>query len=178
MTSCRSRTGYCGPTRVCSEGAGKPWESLEPETERDTTRCTSKAGFQRCMHAECADLGRPCLSLSLSFPHSWQSLPDTQRLHLAGSPCCWPCLGSRLPPPPPPLPPTILLGSSCGNSEWGRRFGGALGAAFPLRDSPRGASGRRMFPRQPGDSAWQPPASLQRDRGRPAPAPNAPKQGR
>lgn len=147
--------------------------SLWSQRQRDTTRCTSKAGFQLRMHAECADLGRPCLSLSLSFPHSWQSLPDTQRLHLAGSRAAGLAWALAC---PLPLPPTILLGSSCGNSEWGRRFGGALGAAFPLRDSPRGASGLRMFPRQPGDSAWQLPASLQRDRGRPAPAPNAPER--
>lgn len=122
--------------------------SLWSQRWRGTHNQMYKQGRVSTLHAENADLGRPCLSQKPQFPHSWQSLPDRQRLHLLEVRAAGLAWALACPPPP-----TSLLRSSCGNSEWGKRFGGAQGAAFPLRDSPRGASGRRMFPRQPGDSA-------------------------
>lgn len=177
MKSCRSRAGPRGATGRCVGLFSGCWGAMGVFGARDGGGHNQmyKRGRVSTLHAEC----RPEQALPFSEPQFPPFLAESPRYAEAAP--CWKSVLLALPglsPAPAPLPPTILLGSSCGNSEWGRRFGGALGAAFPLRDCPRGASGRRMFPRQPGDSAWQPPASLRRDRGRPAPAPNAPKRGR
>lgn len=94
-----------------------------------------------------------------AFPRASVSPFWTESADTEAAPCWKPGaagLASALACPPPP---TILLRSSCGNGEWGRRLGGAPGCV-PLRGSPRGASGRGMFPQQPGDSAAQPPAPV------------------
>lgn len=127
---------------VCSEGAGEPWETLEQRKR--------EAGFHLWMWRMRTDPAFPRASVS----PFWTESADTE-----AAPCWKPGaagLASALACPPPP---TILLRSSCGNGEWGRRLGGAPGCV-PLRGSPRGASGRGMFPQQPGDSAAQPPAPV------------------
>lgn len=114
---------------------------------------TLQRGRIPTLHAENGN--RPAFPRA-QFPHPGQRPPDSQRLHLLGTRGCWPCLGSRCPPPP-----TILLQSSCGNREWGRRLGGAPGAAFlcvTAHAGPLGAecsSGSLVTQSQPAEGGRQ-----------------------
>lgn len=109
--------------RLCrgSPGShGRFWS----QRKRETWLVHCKRGRIPTLHAE--NENRPSLSQSLSFPILGRVPPEIHRGYtLLETRAAGPVSALACPPPP-----TILLQSSCGNREWGRRLGGAPGAAF------------------------------------------------